>query len=136
VTDIRKKSPIGSLFSEKLPQYADFLVPEEPRSRTETEFLNGIIREVSDRLKGRGIRCNAATPTVTNNGYRLLLTDRENRPFYCGFTYDEGIALGQQYGEHGMFQRVVDLCCERALDALKPPPAEAHEAAPRGTVIH
>lgn len=114
---VRKRIPTDSLFSEKLPTYADFLVPEEPRSREETQLLNGIIREVSDRLKGRGIRCQAVTPTVTNQGYRLLLLDRESRPFYVGFTYDEGIALGEQHGEQGMFQRIVELCCDRALAA-------------------
>ena len=98
--------------------YIDFVVPEEgERAQEEQEFLTTLKREVDERLQGAGLRLVAATSNVTNQGYRFMLLDREKRRFFCGFTYDEAIELLEQEGTEQGGRKLIELVCERALEA-------------------
>lgn len=99
---------------DRLPEYLDLLVPEEPRSQAEQEFASGLRAECNARLKGAGLQMFFLGPNITNEGYRLGFQDKEGRRYFCGFTYDEGIFLGEQYPDT-YAKELVEMVCERAL---------------------
>jgi hypothetical protein len=98
----------------RMPEYLDLLVAEGPRSQEEAEFCNGMKAECDTRLRGQGLTMFFIGPNFSNEGYRCGFQDREGRRYFCGFTYDEGIFLGQQYPD-SYAQELVSMVCERAL---------------------
>jgi hypothetical protein len=113
----RKLNPhVHTIFDNQLPDHLDLLVPEDPRDQSEGEFIRAMVKEVNERLKPAGLGCFFMGPNITNHGYRLGFLDAERRRYYCGFTYDEAIELGEKSpGEP--FQVLLTLVCERALVA-------------------
>jgi hypothetical protein len=102
-----------SIFAERLPDYVDLVVPQEPRSQQEAEFLGYVRHGLNELAEGFGCVLCEVTANYGNQGYRFMMVDRDRNPFYFGVSYDEMIALGETLGERGMVQRILALCVER-----------------------
>lgn len=101
-------------FDNKLPEYLDLVVAEDPNNLEEAEFVRGMVRGLNENLKGAGLGCFFMGPNVTNHGYRIGLMDAEKRRYYTGFTFDEAIFIAEK-STGTAFQDLLELTCERAL---------------------
>lgn len=110
----------NGLFNHQLPEYVDILVAEEPRTQQEAEFVGAIRHALNDAMRSEGAWVKQVSATFANTGYRILIVDRDNKPRFIGFSYDEAIALGEGgFTEKGMFDRIVGMLIGkwRALNA-------------------
>lgn len=101
------------LGGDKLPQYLDLLVTDGPRAGVEAGFCGALRHGINEALGSQGIHCAGIAETYQNQGYRLLLRDRERRDVWVTVSFDEMLKLGEEHGERGMFDRVLGLVVER-----------------------
>jgi hypothetical protein len=95
------------LFNDKLPEYMDLLVPEEPRTQVEAEFIGALRHLLNEHLGERGW-VDYAGPSAGNVGYRFHVVTSRRESLWVGLSFDEMIAMGEGQGitEKGMFDRI------------------------------
>jgi hypothetical protein len=105
----------------QIPKYLDLLVAEGPRDQSEAEFVGALRHGLNEALGSQGIHCAAIADSIGNTGYRILLRDREGRDVWSYLSFDAILALGEQHGPKGIFDR----CLGLAIEAAKKDLAEA-----------
>jgi hypothetical protein len=129
---LRPRSGLGQgLFNDRLPEYVDLLVAEDPRSQGEAEFVGSLRHALNDALRAESAWVKQVSANFANTGYRILIVDRDSRPRFIGFSYDEAIALGEGANtEKGMFDRIVGLCIQKWRTLNAPVAAEGISIGP------
>lgn len=109
---------VQGLKEGRVPEFIDLLVAEGPRDQSEAEFVGMLRHGLNEAFGSQGLHCAAISETIGNNGYRILLRDREKRDVWGHLSFQDVIDLGEQHGAKAIFDRALGLVVESVRKSL------------------